>query len=256
MAALLVAGAATALGLATATSPRAMQIGLTGQSSQAPSPSAAASTGGTPAPTTSASAEPTASRTTAGPPPSTAPSPTVSRAAPGGTQVIDFQPFAGNSLAAGLQVTQQVSGSCRESGVAGAHSYRCLATNANIYDPCFSGPDGTNSPFVCPVDPATGTVVAFTVTSTPSPAPPAACSGCSKAWAFQLPNGQVCIAANAAWGGLGPYGCQHHNETPADCHVPVAGPSSWTADCQDVMDSSSPFTPRHVQRVWTYSSSG
>ena len=166
-----------------------------------------------------------------------------------GTQDVTYQPFtATGAIDPAMHVTSTVTGTCLtdEAG----RSYRCFDSGAaaGVYDPCFAGPHGTAAPIVCPGNPATGDVVEFTATSVTGP--PLATT--SRPWAMQLAGGQVCVFVSAAWGGLGPYGCQFGKPsvTPADCRQPQSAVPWWTTSCQDDMTAASPFTSVRVTKVW------
>ncbi|MGO9028253.1 MAG: hypothetical protein ACLQOZ_06460 [Acidimicrobiales bacterium] len=198
--------------------------------------------------TTPASRKPVPTTTTA-PFVTTTTPPTASTVAPEGTQDIRYDPFTATGVDPSLQVTSQASGTCIRygGGADGQYYYRCFAPG--IYDPCFAGPQGTAAPLVCPSSPVSADVVEVTVTSITSTEPPTASV---HPWAMQLSTGQVCLFVSAAWGGLGPYGCQPSSTAPsfADCHQPVSAQPYWNADCQDQQTDSSPFTSMEVAKVW------
>lgn len=194
---------------------------------------------------------PTTSSTT-----TTTPPPTTTTTAGYGTQQIDFQPFSGTQLAAGLSVTASDTGPCDPYGGGNGSTtyYRCLGTrdlsgHTSVYDPCFAGPKGVFSALACPIDPTTHHVVLFTATSEGPAGPPTAID---RPWAMQLQTGQVCLFTSGAWGGLGPYACSSSLITgpTADCHVPVSGSPWWTAPCQVTEADSSPFNSVELAKVW------
>jgi hypothetical protein len=169
-----------------------------------------------------------------------------------GTRIIAYEPYsAKGTIDPTLRVTKTVTGSCQAAGVAGNSSFRCFAQpSSTIYDPCFAPPGATTGPLLCPSpDPASSGVIRFDVGPLPSPL-----SGAPQArpWAMQLSSGEVCVLVNAAWGGLGPFGCQ---VTPigmvADCHVPQQSTPLWTAQCQLQQTDASPFTPYEVDTIWS-----
>jgi hypothetical protein len=160
-----------------------------------------------------------------------------------GTQEIAYQAFAGTQVDPSLDVTGEQSGACYEygGGVEGRDYYRC-----GTMQPCFAGPGGTNSPLVCPEDPVTaGGVIVWSATSVDTTMVPATTR---TPWAMQLSNGEVCTLVNAAWSGLGPFGCT--GNPLADCHQPQVAAPLWTADCQAQESATSPFTSTTVERVW------
>jgi len=152
-----------------------------------------------------------------------------------------------------LHVTSQATGTCIRYGQGAPghylYYYRCFATGGGISDPCFAGPQGTAAPLVCPADPTTDNVIEFTATSITSNEPP---SPSTRPWAMELSTGQVCLFVSAAWGGLGPYGCQPFSSqlSVADCHQPEQSGSSWAAGCQAKESADSPYTSIDVKAVW------
>jgi len=175
-------------------------------------------------------------------------------APPVGTRQLTYEPFsAQGTINPTLEVSKTVNGICQAAGVAGNSSYRCFAQPSSvIYDPCFAPPKATSGPLVCPSsNPASSNVIRFDVGSLPS-----ALQGApeERPWAVQLSNGQVCVLVNAAWGGLGPFGCQSVTPGPgplADCHVPMKAIPWWTIACQRQLNDSSPFTNFQVDTVWS-----
>ncbi len=169
------------------------------------------------------------------------------------TRIISYQPFSTNGTidaSLHLQVIGEVGGTCQGAGVAGNSSYRCFAQpSGRIYDPCFARPHATSGPLLCPEDPANPQVVQFNLSSLP---PGLEGAPEQRPWAVELSNGEVCVMINAAWGGLGPFGCL--STTPgllADCHIPVQGTPWWTAACQLQETPKSPFKTYQVQVIWT-----
>jgi hypothetical protein len=160
-----------------------------------------------------------------------------------GTQQITYQAFAGTQVNPSLHVTGQQSGACFEYG-GGADErdyYRC-----GTMQPCFAGPEGTDSPLVCPQGLVTADdVVLWSATSVDIHVVPATTR---TPWAMELSDGDVCTLVNAAWSGLGPFGCA---AAPwADCHQPQAAIPLWTAACQAQETSTSLFTSTTVEKVW------
>jgi hypothetical protein len=195
-----------------------------------------------------ASTSPT-STTTA--PSTTAPTTTVPNHLPPPpfTQQVTYQPFTANGIDPALHVTQRLSGTCIHDHEGTRDYYRCFANPSSaIYDPCFAGPHGAADPLVCPRNPATVDVVELTATSVTSDPP----SSLTRPWAMQLSNGQVCQFVEAAWGGLGPYGCASTGgaQPVSDCREPVAAQPWWTTDCQDQLTDASPFVATRVVKVW------
>jgi hypothetical protein len=189
---------------------------------------------------------PTTSTTTPPPPASTTSTSTTTTTVPAvtvGTERITYQPFVGSALDPSLHVTGRQSGACFEygGGADGRSLYRC-----GTMQPCFEGPQGSGAPLVCPSGDVTAdNVVEFSATSIDTSYVPATTR---TPWAMQLSTGQVCTLVNAAWSGLGPFGC---DGTPAaDCHPPQASSPLWTADCQDALNAASPFTAMTVEKVW------
>ncbi len=227
-----------------------------------------------------------------------------SRTAVDATRVVTFEPFtASGSLASPLHASGSATGTCIDAGVAGGASYRCFASSpGGIFDPCFAGPRGTSEPLACVTSPKDTNVVMLRATSiqdlVPVSLPP-------RPWAIELAGGTVCTLVNAAWDGLGPFGCPPvpaagpdsstsaaihgsgatgpgaagagatgtsttragqsligtatgtlgtaataSGATIADCHQPAPGSPWWTAACQAVQSTSSPFTAERVVVVW------
>jgi hypothetical protein len=197
--------------------------------------------------TTSAPVSTTTAPTPTSPSPSTSTS-TSPTTAGVGTQQITYQPFtADGAIDPALHVTAQLSGACLSDQL--DRSYRCFDAGAaaGVYDPCFAGPHGTTAPLVCPGNPATGDVVAFTATSVTGPPLTTA-----RPWAMQLASGRVCVFVSAAWGGLGPYDCQFGDSsvTPADCRTPQSAQPWWTTECQTEKTDAGPFTSERVTEAW------
>ena len=175
--------------------------------------------------------------------------------------MITYAPFtATGAIDPGLHVTSRVTGTCigYSRGPAGRDYYRCFGSESGagsgIYDPCFAGPQVTAAPLVCPTSPISSDVIEFTVTSITSTEPS---STSVMPWAMQLSGGQVCLFVSAAWGGLGPYGCQPpptgSSPTPPavdDCHAPTASQPLWTAACQEQETAASPFSAHDVVTLW------
>ena len=165
------------------------------------------------------------------------------------TRQIFYQPFTSTgAVDPSLHVTARVAGACITGEV--GRSYRCFDSGAaaGVYDPCFSGPQGTTAPLVCPGNPATGDVTEFTSTSVTGP--PTVTT--KRLFAMQLAGGQVCVFVSAAWGGLGPYDCQFGDSsvTPADCRTPQSSAPWFTTECQADKTEASPFTTERVTKVW------
>lgn len=105
-------------------------------------------------------------------------------------------------------------------------------------------------------NPTTNDVILWTATSVDAtgfvPAPT------KTPWAMQLSDGAVCALVNAAWSGLGPFGCNPSAGTggagattgPADCRQPLAPTTQWTAECQDQLTQGSPFGVQPVAKIW------
>ena len=173
--------------------------------------------------------------------------PTAPTTTPPGTATMTYEPFVGGQIDPALHVTSHGSGPCFEygGGADGRDYYRCGTSQ-----PCFAGPQGTSAPLVCPAqqDPASGDVLEWTATSVDTSFTPAT----SKApWAVQLSNGVVCSLVNAAWSGLGPFGCNvGDGQTPADCRMPQSGQPYWSTACQDQESQASPFTSMTVMTIW------
>jgi len=207
----------------------------------------------TPAPTTTGAPTTTpAPATTSAPPTTSAPATTqttttLSRSA---TQEITYQPFTTTgTIDANLHVTSSPTGTCIRYLGSPRYDYRCFASPpaGGIYDPCFAGPFGTARPLVCPSDPTTANVVAFTATSVTSDPSTAT----TRPWAMQLSDGAVCLFVSAAWSGLGPYGCQPQPMPIwADCRQPQPSQPSWVTTCQTQLTATSPFVSNPVDKVW------
>ncbi len=200
----------------------------------------------TPAPATtsapSTTSVPTTTQTT-----TTQTTTTLSRSA---TQQITYQPFTTTgTIDSNLRVTSSASGTCIRYLGSPRYDYRCFASPpaGGIYDPCFAGPFGTARPLVCPSDPTTPNVVAFTATSVSSDPP----SATAHPWAMQLSDGEVCLFVSAAWSGLGPYGCGPQQTTIwADCRQPQPSQPAWVTTCQTQETATSPFVSNPVDKVW------
>jgi hypothetical protein len=182
----------------------------------------------------------------ASPPHSTTTTPTPSLGF--GTDQITYRPFIGATLKPDLHVAAHQSGTCFQygGGAEGRYLYRC-----GTMQPCVAGSQGTNAPLACPVgsDPATNDVIVWSATSVDTTGFTPATT--KTPFAMQLSNGVVCALVNAAWSGLGPFGCGGGTgSTPADCHEPVSATPYWTAECQDQLTQSSPFTSTMVVEVW------
>jgi hypothetical protein len=166
-----------------------------------------------------------------------------------GTRELTFEPFSAEGASSpALRVSKTVSGHCIAAGVAGNSSYRCFAGN-EIYDPCFARRGVSKGPLLCTSNPAGSGVVRFdvgTLLRTPR-------EGSQESpWAIQISNGQVCVLVDAAWGGLGPFGCQPAAAgTLADCHMPEKASPWWTTACQAQTTDSSPFSRYRVTAVWS-----
>jgi hypothetical protein len=172
------------------------------------------------------------------------------------TRVVTYRPFTSRGLAPGLRVVMHDSGPCDEYGRGSKPLiyFRCFGThvthgNTFVYDPCFAGRHGAVAPLVCPSLPTSNLVTEFTVTTLNTEGPP---YETSVPWAMKLSAGQVCLFANAAWGGLGPYECRptRGGHAVADCHTPHHSADDWTADCQVHESTSSVFGTRSVAEVW------
>jgi hypothetical protein len=171
------------------------------------------------------------------------------------TQQITYRPFDGSTLDPSLHLAARQSGECFTygGGADGRYLYRC-----GTMQPCFAGPDGTSAPLVCPIgaDPLSGTVISWQATSVDATGFVPATT--RTPWAMQLSDGVICSLVNAAWSGLGPFGCATTTGTggtgaasgPADCRQPVPSATLWTAGCQDQLTEASPFTPTTVVKVW------
>jgi hypothetical protein len=176
------------------------------------------------------------------------------------TEQITYQPFDGSQLNPSLHLAARQSGECFAygGGADGRYLYRC-----GTLQPCFAGADGTSAPLACPIgaDPLSNTVTLWQATSVDRTGfVPAATR---TPWAMQLSDGVVCALVNAAWSGLGPFGCTTTGtgtgtgtggtgaaSGPADCRQPAPAATLWTAECQDQLSQSSPFTPLTVVKVW------
>jgi hypothetical protein len=166
-----------------------------------------------------------------------------------GTQVITYEPFnAQGAIQGGLHVTKVLEGSCTSAGVAGNMSYRCFS-GSGIYDPCFARSGATSGPVVCSANPTIPDLVQLNTGSLPPP--PSGAPSRGYPWAIQLADGQVCVVVDAAWGGLGPFGCQSSPRGPlVDCHFPKQATPWWTAACQEQLSTSNPFTSYKVISAW------
>ena len=219
-----------------------------GSSSHSTGGSATAGAGSSTAPGSPGDGAPRSSGSLPG---STASAPAGTSSAPAGTSVVMFAPFAaGGDPAPGIHViSHAVATGCIALGVAGAPSYRCFTTTSRVLDPCFAVAGATSGPLLCPTDPAAGDVVELSATTLPA----ATGAASPRPWAVELADGQTCIMVNAAWGGLGPFGCQGSSSSGsiADCHTPVPGSPWWTAACQATESSSSPFVSMRVLTVWS-----
>jgi hypothetical protein len=178
-------------------------------------------------------------------------SPSSAGAAP---QEVIFTPYSPQgALLATIDVTQTVTGTCVNPGVAGASSYRCFAQpGSTVYDPCFAPPHATSGPLMCVADPAAPQAVSFQVAALPSPATSVPAT---QPWAMQLANGQACMFASAAWSaGLGPFACPSpagSSPSEADCHPPRKRGIRFEASCQTSETAASTFRFVQVVKVWT-----
>ncbi len=165
-----------------------------------------------------------------------------------GTHVIAYEPFTAlGAVKSGLHVTDVLNGSCSSTGVAGNSSFRCFS-GSRIYDPCFARQAATSGPVLCPTDPTALDVIQLNTGALPAPFQG---TGRQRPWAFQLSTGQVCLQVDAAWGGLGPFGCQELRPgLLADCRVPTETNQWWIVECQTRPNTSSPFTSYRVITVW------
>jgi hypothetical protein len=172
------------------------------------------------------------------------------RSAATSTVVAAYHPLTSlGSLSSSLHVSARAEGHCSGGGVAGRASYRCLTASSRIEDPCFAAtPSG---PFYCPVDVVGPNVVEISVRA---PAAVTTIEAAHLLWAVELANGQVCIAVNAAWGGLGPLTCSRTRRARpgplADCRLPVPGSRWWTDSCQAAMSPHVAFKPYRAVEVW------
>jgi hypothetical protein len=185
--------------------------------------------------------------------PTTTPTPQLGNV---GTERITYQPFSGATLKPDQHVSARESGTCFQygGGAQGRLLYRC-----GTMQPCVASSQGTKAPLACPVgaSPAANDVILWTATSVDTTGFTPATT--KTPFAMQLSNGVVCELVNAAWSGLGPFGCGGSTgdssggiatSTPADCRQPVAAAPSWTAQCQDQLTQASPFTSTMVVEVW------
>jgi len=165
------------------------------------------------------------------------------------TKVVTYNPFTPTgTLEPTLKVVAVKSGvtPCQSSGAAGWSSFRCF-TNPEIYDPCFAPPSATTGPVYCPVLLPRRDVVEVRT----GQLPPLFKGGSEyRPWALELSDGQVCEFVNAAWGGLGPFGCVSPPGKAADCRVPTANYGRWTTLCQKTEKLGSPFTEYRVSILW------
>jgi hypothetical protein len=173
------------------------------------------------------------------------------------TEQVTYRPFTGATLKPDQHVAARESGTCFQygGGAQGRYLYRC-----GTLQPCVAGSLGPNAPLACPLgaNPAANDVVLWTATSVDTTGFIPATA--KTPFAMQLSNGAMCELVNAAWSGLGPFGCDGSAggggspaATPADCHQPVAATAAtryWTAECQDQLTQSSPFTSTTVVKVW------
>jgi hypothetical protein len=193
-----------------------------------------------------------------GPPRTTTTNPTPVPGLGRGTEQITYQPFIGAMLKPELHVSSQESGTCFTygGGAQGRYIYRC-----GTMQPCVAGSLGTGAPLACPLgSPASNDVVLWTATSVDSTGftPPTA----KTPFAMQLSNGAFCVLVNAAWSGLGPFGCDGSPSgggtppgLPADCRQPVPAAAAttsryWTARCQAQLTQTSPFLSTTVVKIW------
>lgn len=207
---------------------------------------------------------PTATTTTTAPPPTTttttapAVAATAEASTAQATQVLVYDPYtATGALAPTVVVTQQrTAKACVSNGVAGQGSYRCFTTpqptaqQSDIYDPCFPAPGATAGPVVCPTGGPGPSAVEVSVGTLP---PVTTVGPATRPWALELANGQMCTLVNAAWGGLGPFACEHAAQPGpiADCHVPVEQTPTWTVACQTNGTTAAPFETYPVTTAWT-----
>jgi hypothetical protein len=172
-----------------------------------------------------------------------------------GTEQITYEPFTGATLKPDWHVSARDSGTCFQygGGAQGRYLYRC-----GTMQPCVAGSLGPDAPLACLLGaPAANDVVLWTATSVDTTGFTPATT--KTPFAMQLSDGTICELVNAAWSGLGPFGCDGFPgaggspaTTPADCRQPVAATTTpyWTTQCQDQLAQSSPFTSTTVVRVW------
>jgi hypothetical protein len=163
-----------------------------------------------------------------------------------------FYPFtAQGALSPGLQVTQNVSGTCSGPGVAGAGSYRCTSRHGSLsidYDPCFAPPAATSGALLCAGDPTDIDVIRLTTGALPKT--PAATPE-RRVWALRLESGAVCVLAQEPSGGFGSFVCptSHAKDAVADCRTPSYGAHGWSTECQATEGSS--FRTLRAVNVWS-----
>jgi hypothetical protein len=170
------------------------------------------------------------------------------------TEQITYQPFIGATLKPDWHVSARESGTCFQygGGAQGRYLYRC-----GTMQPCVAGSLGPSAPLACLLGaPEANDVVLWTAPSVDTTGFIPATT--KTPFAMQLSDGTICELVNAAWSGLGPFGCDGFPNaggspatTPADCRQPVAGNTPyWTTECQEQLTQSSPFTSTTVVKVW------
>jgi hypothetical protein len=171
------------------------------------------------------------------------------------TEQLTYRPFNGAALKPDLHVSARQSGTCFQygGGAQGRYLYRC-----GTMQPCVAGSLGPSAPLACPLraNPAANDIVLWTATSVDTTGFVPATA--KTPFAMQLADGAICALVNAAWSGLGPFGCNgspaggaYPTATPADCHQPVPTTTPyWTAQCQGQLTPSSPFSGTTVAKVW------
>jgi hypothetical protein len=169
-------------------------------------------------------------------------------AASASAKVVIYNPFTPSGTLDSrfkvVAVKNALNPGCLSSGVAGGSSFRCF-TNPDIYDPCFAPRGATKGPVYCPV------LLPRDVVEIRTGKLPSLLKGQPyRPWALELSDGKVCVLVDAAWGGLGPFGCNAPVGVVADCRIPTSSEGRWTTRCQKREDPESPFTAYRIVTVW------
>jgi hypothetical protein len=249
-AAVLVVAAATAACTAEPTGP------ISAPSASAPVVSVS------PAPASTPTAAPTAATATPTPPtnqPSATPTPTPTPTRthtpaptvselPTRTRLLLLNPFDGQRPAAGIRVTDTVTGTCQDSvtDFGNPDAYQCFSDDGGIVDPCFPYPDSSTR-LLCLDSPDATRAVRVTTPDLPAPTERGP-EADDDAWALEIDGAGVCTLLSGATTTVQNlrmnYGCTHGNGYGS----PNRTTSLWTIYYQP--PGSRELDQRAVLRAW------